>query len=60
MTIFLRTMLLTADQTYNFYMLNKSDKKKFVEKLFDIGVFEDMFKLIHKDTLALEILGKQS
>ena len=54
MTIFLRTMLLTADQTYNFYMLNKSDKKKFVEKLFDIGVFEDMFKLIHKDTLALE------
>lgn len=53
-TIFLRTMLLTADQTYNFYMLKKADKKEFVEKLFDIGVFEDMFKLIHKDSLALE------
>ena len=54
MAIFLRTMLLTADQTYNFYMLKKSDKKEFVEKLFDIGVFEDMFKLIHKDVLSLE------
>lgn len=54
MTIFLRTMLLTADQTYNFYMLKKSDKKEFVEKLFDIGIFEDMFRLIHKDVLSLE------
>lgn len=53
-TIFLRTMLLTADQAYNFYMLKKSDKKEFVEKLFDIGVFEDMYKLIHRDNLALE------
>ena len=53
-TIFLRTMLLTADQTYNFYMLKKADKKEFVEKLFDIGIFEEMFKLIHKDSLALE------
>lgn len=52
--IFLRTMLLTADQTYNFYMLKKADKKEFVEKLFDIGVFEDMYKLIHKDSLALD------
>ena len=54
MTIFLRTILLTADQTYNFYMLKKSDKKEFVEKLFDIGMFEDMFKLIHKDNITLE------
>lgn len=53
-TIFLRTMLLTADQAYNFYMLKKSDKKEFVEKLFDIGVFEDMYKLIHRDSLTLE------
>lgn len=53
-SIFLRTMLLTADQTYNFYMLKKAEKKEFVEKLFDIGVFEDMYKLIRKDNLALD------
>lgn len=50
-TIFLRTILLTADQTYNFYMLKKSDKKEFVEKMFDIGVFEDMYKSIHRNVL---------
>ena len=53
-SIFLRTMLLTADQTYNFYMLKKADKKEFVEKLFDIGVFEDMYRAIHKDNLSLD------
>lgn len=52
--IFLRTILLTADQTYNFYMLKKADKKEFVEKLFDIGLFEDMYRAIHKDNLALD------
>ena len=35
-------------------MLKKADKKEFVEKLFDISVFEDMYKLVHKDSLALE------
>ena len=53
-TIFLRTILLTADQTYNFYMLKKADKKEFVEKMFDISMFEEMHKLIHKDVLALD------
>ena len=53
-SIFLRTMLLTAEQTYNFYMLKKGEKKEFVEKLFDISVFETMFKAIHKDVLTLE------
>ena len=53
-TMFLRTILLTADQSYNFYMLKKADKKEFVEKMFDIGVFEDMYKAIHKDNLALD------
>lgn len=53
-SIFLRTILLTADQTYNFYMLKKADKKDFIEKLFDISVFEDMYRAIHKDSLALE------
>ena len=53
-SIFLRTILLTADQTYNFYKLKKSDKKDFVEKLFDLGVFGDMYQLIHKDILLLD------
>lgn len=53
-SIFLRIILLTADQTYNFYMLKKADKKDFIEKLFDISVFEDMYRAIHKDSLALE------
>ena len=39
---FSRTMFLTSSQTYNFYEMKKSDKKEFVEQLFDIGVFGDM------------------
>lgn len=53
-TMFLRTMLLTSDQTYNFYMMKKADKKDFVEKMFDIAVFEEMHKALHKDVLSLE------
>lgn len=61
-SIFLRTILLTADQAYNFYLLKKADKKEFVEKLFDISTFEDIWKLIHRDLLDLdkELLSKQS
>lgn len=60
--IFLRTILLTADQNYNFYLLKKAEKKEFVEKLFDIGVFEDIWKLVHRDILDLgkDMLAKQS
>ena len=53
-TIFMRTILLSADQTYNFYTLKKSDKKEFVEKLFDISQFEDMYQAIHKDKLVID------
>lgn len=53
-TIFLRTILLSADQMYNFYLLKKADKKEFVEKLFDISIFEDMYKLLHKDCLTTD------
>lgn len=53
-TLFLRTMLLTSDQSYNFYLLKKADKKAFVEKMFDIGVFEEMYKLMHRDVLSLD------
>ena len=53
MMMFFRTVLLTADQTYNFYKMKKSDKKEFVEKLFDISMFEEMHKALHKDLLSL-------
>lgn len=61
-SIFLRTILLTADQAYNFYLLKKADKKDFVEKLFDISLFEEIWKLVHRDLLDLdkELLSKQS
>lgn len=32
-------------------MLKKSDKKEFVEKMFDISIFEDMYKSIHRNVL---------
>lgn len=48
---FSRTMFLTSSQTYNFYEMKKSDKKEFVEQLFDIGVFGDMHQAIHRDIL---------
>lgn len=51
--MFFRTILLTSDQAYNFYKMKKSDKKEFVEKLFDISMFEEMHKALHKDLLSL-------
>lgn len=49
--LFLRTILLTSVQDYNFFNLKKQDKKEFIEKLFDISVFGDMFDKIHRDVL---------
>ena len=53
LVMFFRTVLLTADQAYNFYKMKKADKKEFVEKLFDISMFEDMYKALHRDSLSL-------
>lgn len=54
MSIFLRTILLTSDNQYNFFRLKKNDKKEFIEKLFDISIFGDMFNLIHKDIISYD------
>lgn len=54
MSIFLRTVMLTASQDYNFYKMKKADKKDFVEKLFDISVFGDMYQSIHRDILDFD------
>ena len=52
--VFMRTILLTSKQTYNFYEMSKADKKEFVERLFDISAFGDMYKAMHKDLLECE------
>lgn len=54
MSIFLRTILLTTDNQYNFFRLKKAEKKEFIEKLFDISIFGDMYDLIHKDILSYD------
>lgn len=53
-SIFLRTILLSSDQNYNFFLLSKGGKKDFVEKLFNIRVFGEMYNLIHRDILDFE------
>ena len=61
-SIFLRTIILSSDQNYNFFKLTPSAKRDFIEKLFNISTFGDMYQLIHKDLLKLdkEITAKQS
>lgn len=54
MSIFLRTIMLTSDNQYNFFRLKKQDKKEFIEKLFDISIFGDIYNLIHKDILSFD------
>ncbi len=62
LSIFLRTILLSSDQNYNFFRLKKADKKEFIEKLFDISVFSQMYDVIHKDILNMDkdIIVKQN
>lgn len=52
--MFMRTVLLSSDQNYNFFNLRKWEKKEFIEKLFDIAVFGEMHAAIHKDSLSRE------
>lgn len=54
LNLFMRTILLNSDPNYNFYNLKRADKKEFIDKLFDITVFGDMYNLIHRDVLAME------
>lgn len=54
LSIFLRTVLLSSDQNYNFFRLRKCEKKEFIEKLFDIQVFGEMYNAVHRDALDLD------
>lgn len=53
-SIFSRIVYMTSEQTYNFFRLRQQAKKEFIEKLFNISIFGDMYTLIHKDTLRVE------
>lgn len=54
LSIFLRTILLSSDQNYNFFRLKKWEKKEFIEKLFDISVFGNMYNEIHRNVLDFD------
>lgn len=53
-SLFLRSMFLSADQTYNFFKLNAGQKKEFIENLFGLDYYNNLYTLIHKDTLEFE------
>lgn len=61
-SIFLRTIFLSSDQNYNFFRLKPQPKKDFIEKLFNISIFGDMYNLIHRDILQYDktIFAKQN
>lgn len=49
--VFLRSFVLTSDQFYNFFKMSKQDKRIFIENIFDLQVFGEMYRTIHKDKL---------
>ena len=62
LSIFLRTVLLSSDQNYNFFRLKKQEKKDFIEKLFDVSIFGEIYNVIHKDILLFdkELISRQN
>ena len=51
MSMFLRSVLLRNDPSNNFFDLDKASKVKFIEELFDLGVFTEMYSQIHREKL---------
>jgi DNA repair exonuclease SbcCD ATPase subunit len=50
--VFLRSFVLTSDQFYNFFKMSKQDKRVFIENIFDLKIFGEMYRTIHKDKLS--------
>ena len=44
-----RLVMLSVDDKYNFFKLNASQKREFVETLFDTSVYTNMYKLMTDD-----------
>jgi len=62
LNLFMRTIFLNSDPNYNFYNLKSVDKKEFIDKLFDISKFGNMYGVIHRDVLSMDkdILAHQN
>lgn len=52
--MFMRTIYLNSDPSYNFYNLKHSEKKEFIDKIFDISIFGNMYDCIHRDVVRLD------
>ncbi len=52
--VFLRSFILTSDQAYSFFSMNKQDKRIFIENIFDLKIFGEMYRNIHRDNLENE------
>lgn len=48
---FLRCIVLTADQNYNFFKMNKAAKNEFFESLFDLASFTEAYGRLHRKTI---------
>lgn len=62
LNLFMRTVFLNSDPDYNFYNLSSSDKKEFIDKMFNLTVYGDMYAVLHSTNLALtkSIAAKQN
>jgi DNA repair exonuclease SbcCD ATPase subunit len=49
--VFLRSFVLTSDQFYNFFKMSKQEKRVFIENIFDLKIFGEMYRTIHKEKL---------
>lgn len=60
--MFMRTIYLNSDPSYNFYNLKHAEKKEFIDKIFDISIFGNMYDCIHRDVVRLdkEIVAHQN
>lgn len=47
-----RLVMLSVDDKYNFFKLNASQKRDFVETLFDTSIYSKMYKLMGEDMKA--------
>lgn len=52
--LFLRSMLMSADQSYNFFKLSAGQKKEFIENLFGLDFYNNLYTHIHRDCLEID------
>jgi DNA repair exonuclease SbcCD ATPase subunit len=53
-SMFLRAILMTTDQTYNFFKLTASQKREFIENLFGLNFYTEIYQKLHKTNLAYD------